>query len=531
MAETEEIVRLRGDEDIHALRTIIARAQGDRVLLVVPRGQEALQRLVRLKLLVRQAHDHGKALALVTRDPTIRDLAQELNLSVFRSVGAGQRARRWRRGVGGLPAPPLSSEANGHGGPHGSMLAAGRLDHAPTSWHTGREGLLARRREIGRGGDWGERIALTGLGLGLLVVLVAVLVLVVPSAEVTLVPRQDPLSLILPVVADPELEAPEFEAGKVPAQVTSVLLEATGQTLASGRKDVPDARATGTVLFVNLTGQEISLPAGTIVSTSSAVPVKFQTLRPITVPAGSDQRAVAPVEAVQPGVTGNVGALLINQIEGPASVVLRVLNPDPLQGGTVKQAAVVTAADKEQLREQLHNRLHQEALSELQTRAPHDAFLVPETLHVETLTESFDHQVDEQANVLSLLLRVRATAIVVPNHDVGRLARRALLAQVRPGFVLLDETLRISHHQTERVEGNVVHLAIQADGVAGAQLDGGQVRALLRGQPLAVGSTILIDRLPLAADPAISVHPSWWSRLPYLPLRIFVRVAALPPAR
>ncbi|MCZ7573868.1 MAG: baseplate J/gp47 family protein [Ardenticatenaceae bacterium] len=527
MAETEQIIRLRGDENIHALRSVIARAQGDRVLLVVPRGHAAFYRLVRLKLLVRQAHDHGKALALVTRDPTIRDLAGELNLSVFRSVGAGQRARRWRHADGALLMP--RAEGNGRAGVRGVALGTSLGDHDPVSWRTGRAGVLARRRELGRGGDWGERIALTGLALGLLVVLVAVLVLVVPSAEVTLVPRQEPIRLILPVTANPETDTPDFETGTVPAQVASVLLEATAQTPASGRKDVPEAHATGTVLFVNVTDQAIPVPAGTLVSTSSAVPVKFRTLQPVTVPAGSDQRAVAPIEAVQPGPTGNVAALMINQIEGPASVVLRVLNPDPPQGGTVKQAAVVTAADKEQLREQLHNRLHQEALTELQARTPTDAFFVPQTLKIETLTESFDHQVDEQTDMLSLLLRVRASGVVVPYHDIERLARRALLAQVQPGFVLLDEGMHVTPREVERIEDNTVHLAIQADGVVGAQLDGGQVRGLIRGQPLDAASAILIDRLPLSADPGLSVQPGWWPRLPYLPLRIFVRVAALPP--
>lgn len=523
MAETEQIIRLQGNEDIHALRTIVARAQTDRVLLVVPRRHPALNRLVRLKLLVRQAHDHGKQLALVTRDPDIRELAREINLSVFRSVSDGQRARRWA-GASGI----LSGNGDLKTAAVGATSQQPHPLPRPLTWRTGRAGVLERRRELGKGGDWGERIALTGLGIGLLVVLVAVLVLVVPSAQITLVPRQDQLSVLVSFVADPDVEVANLGAATVPAQVISAVLEATAQTPTSGRKDVPDARATGTVLFVNLTDQAVPVPAGTIVSTSSAIPVKFRTLQPVTVPPGADQRAIAPIEAVRPGLEGNVAAQQINEIEGPAGVVLRVLNPDPIQGGTVKQAAIVTAADKEQLREQLRQRLNQEVLHELQTRTPSDSYFVQESIAVETITESFDRQVDEQADVLSLLVRVRATALAVARSDVERMARRSLLDRVPEGFVLLDEGMRVDIQQSESAEEGAIRVVAMANGVVAAELNGNLVRTLIRGQPLDEAGSILLDRLPLAADPVIEVSPSWWPRVPYLPLRIFVRVAALP---
>lgn len=508
MAQTEQVIHLQGNEDIHALRTMVARAQAGRVLLVVPKGHPALRGLVRLRLLVRQANDAGKQLALVTHDGPVSRSAAQLNLSVFRSVAAGQRSQRWRGGEAALPQQ----------GQRG----------APASWRTGREGVRARRDQIGQGGDWGERVALLGLGLGVAVVLVAVFLLVLPSAEITLVPRQEPMSILVPVSANPNVDVVDYDNAVVPAATVQVTLEATQQIPTSGRKDVPDAPATGSVTFINQTGQDIPVPANTIVATTSATPVKFRTLDDAFVPAGVGSRATAAIEAVAPGLTGNVAALQINQIEGPAGVVLRVVNQQPTQGGTVKQVAVVTAADKEQLREQLLNRIRQEGAVELAERTPEDQFFIAETTAIETLTESFDRVVDEQAETLTLLLRVRASGTAVLRAPVERLAKRALIAQVPPSFQLLDEGFAVAPRAVEQVEGAVARVAFQVDGVTGARLDGSTVRTLVRGLPLEEAHGVLLQRLPLAADPSIAVQPDWWGRMPYLPLRIFVRVAALP---
>lgn len=505
--ETTAVIELRGDEDVQAVRALLAAADADRVVLVLPRGYAMLRSLVRLKLLARQAHEHGQALALVTRDAKTRELARELNLAIFRSVQVSERAANWRGGMYSGPGQINSSQ------------------EADLAWGRGRRAVLERRSRLGRGSDWGERIAVLALIAGLAVVLSAVLLLLVPSAQVTLIPRSEPVALVLPVTATTEADVVDAAGLLLPARIVSVVLEGTAQTAATGRRDVPDAPASGTVLFVNLVGEAVPVPAGTIVSTSSAVPVKFRTVAPVVVPAGPDERAATRVEAMQPGPTGNIRPLQLNKIEGPLGVGLRVLNPDPMEGGTVRQAAVVTAADKEQVREQLHNRLRQEALSELEARAPEDTFLLPDTLEIETVTESFDRQIDEQADVLTLLLRARAEALVVARPDLERLARPALAAQVPAGFVLLDTNLEVGVDRVEALDGPGARVAVRASGVARAQLDGRQIRSLVRGQPVELAAPILADRLPLAADPAVEVRPSWWGRMPYLPLRIFVRVA------
>ncbi|MDQ7030036.1 MAG: baseplate J/gp47 family protein [Ardenticatenia bacterium] len=510
MARTEQIVHLEGNEDVHAVRGIIARAQAERLVLVVPRGHRAFRSLVRLKLIARQAHDRGVDIALVTRDPDVRELARDIRLATFRSVGAAQKADRWRQ-----PSANALDSTNGH-------------YRAPLDWQRGREAVLARREQLGAPANWVDRFVLLGLVLGVLIVIVAGAVLVVPAATITLIPAQSELNVPFEFTADVRAEGVFLRQGRIPAQRHVITVEGTAQTATSGRKDVPDKPATGAVTFVNLLPQDVPIPAGTIVRTSAAVPIRFRTTEDAVVPANG--RVSVPVEALNPGPTGNVGAMLINQVEGPASTAVRVFNPEPTQGGTVRQVQVVTAADKDQLRAQLSQRLAQEARTALERAVPEGFVLVPGSVTIEPVTETFDRLVDEQADVLMLQYRLRASGLIVNQRDVLRVGRRTVQAQVPPDRILLEEGFRVQLMSGEPLGDGEMRVTATVTGVTAARIDGNAVRDLVRGQPVDEAYAVLVQRLPLAADPGIDLSPAWWSRMPYLPLRITVRVAALPPS-
>ncbi len=514
MARTEQVVHLEGDEDIHTVRGIVARAQAERLVLVVPRGHPAFRSLVRLKLIARQAHDRGVDIALVTRDPDVRELARDIHLATFRSVRAAQKAARWRR-----PSADVLE---------GVKLSANGRGHAPLAWQRGREAVLARREQLGAPANWVDRFVLLGLALGVLIVLVAGAVLVVPAATVTLIPAQSELSVPFEFTADVRAEGVFLRQGRIPAQRHVITVEGTAQTATSGRKDVPDKPATGSVTFVNLLPQDVPIPAGTIVRTSAAVPIRFRTTEDAVVPANG--QISVPVEALNPGPTGNVGPMLINQVEGPAATAVRVFNPEPTQGGSVRQVQVVTAADKDQLRAQLSQRLAQEGRTALEQAVPEGFVLVPGSVTLEPVAETFDRLVDEQADVLTLQYRLRVSGLIVARRDVLRVGKRAIEAQVPPDRILLEEGFRVQLVNGEPVADGEMRVMASVSGVTAARIDGNAVRDLVRGQPVDEAYAVLVQRLPLAADPGIDISPAWWSRMPYLPLRITVRVAALPPS-
>ena len=100
------------------------------------------------------------------------------------------------------------------------------------------------------------------------------------------------------------------------------------------------------------------------------------------------------------GAASNVGANLINEIEGVAALAARVSNPEPLAGGGDKEVRAVDAADREKAKEDIRPQLREAALKQLQDKLGPGEFIIPESLSGNILELTFDREVTEQADEL-----------------------------------------------------------------------------------------------------------------------------------
>lgn len=108
-------------------------------------------------------------------------------------------------------------------------------------------------------------------------------------------------------------------------------------------------RATGTVIFINLTNKPVVIPQGTIVSTSAGSIVKFVTIEEAILPKIEGGTAEAGIVAVDSGPSGNVDPWEINVIEGPLALYARVINYNRTWGGTVRRVSEVSGIVKTHL--------------------------------------------------------------------------------------------------------------------------------------------------------------------------------------
>ena len=81
-----EIVRLDPRDDLGSVRVRLEQTTRNPVYLVVPPGLPCLRSELGVRLLYRQARALGRELIIVSRDPTIRELAQENGFRVRRSL-------------------------------------------------------------------------------------------------------------------------------------------------------------------------------------------------------------------------------------------------------------------------------------------------------------------------------------------------------------------------------------------------------------------------------------------------------------
>jgi hypothetical protein len=253
-------------------------SQTGRILLVWPNRGRLLTRRLDLQLLQRRCTELGAQLALVTRSSQVRFYAEELGIPVFENRSEAQNARwrtrrrrwRWKR-----TGPPPDLEA---------LRAASQP----------------------RTSSWQNRpaVRLGAFALGVLALL-ALVACLLPGAQLALTPEARTQEIILPVLASAEITVVNL-AGELPARPVSVVVEGRDSLAASGTVQVPYKPAVGGVRFTNLTDQPVSIPAGSVVSTLGAQPIRFATDQAGEGPGRAGQKHHPPSTALLPGPDGNL---------------------------------------------------------------------------------------------------------------------------------------------------------------------------------------------------------------------------------
>jgi multiple sugar transport system permease protein len=91
--------------------------------------------------------------------------------------------------------------------------------------------------------------------------------------------------------------------------------------------------AAGTATFTNLTGDAVTIPAGTIISNGGDTPKAYRTIEDTVVPAGKDSSIDAAIEAVTPGSDSNVRKEQLDTVPEALAGVVDVTNAAAISNG------------------------------------------------------------------------------------------------------------------------------------------------------------------------------------------------------
>ncbi len=503
----EQIIHLQPEDDANSIRDQLAWVEADRALVVLPGRGEPIRGRLGLVLLQREAVRKQIEIGLVTTDPGLTAEAREMGIPVFPSLEMGQeRQWRWpwrseRRPRPILPPPPSDP---------GDLREAHRRNVPRPGWQ-----------------GWVGRLAGLGVFVLVLTLLGLTAVYAVPGATVVVQPATQELSVTAVVVGDPTVERADFEAGLVPARLIRVEVSWRGSAATTGFSDVPDAPASGAVVFINQQAAPVTVPAGTVVRTSAGTTIRFRTTQPVEVPGATGATAEAPVVAIDAGPAGNVDANLINQIEGALALRLNVRNLSPTTGGGVRQVKAVTQADLDRLRGQVLQQLFQLSKAEMGNWMAPSEFLAEESLALfAVMEEDYSRYLGERADSVELELTALIQGYVVDEQEGYGVIYTALAKETPPGFQLIPtsispprrgEVLQVDEH------GRVTFL-MQGRARVAAEIDINQVTEAIRGQEIGLAKAWITQQLPVQDEPAIRVWPNWFGRLPFLPVRITTRV-------
>ena len=374
MTDEPTLIYLEADDEITAVVRRVRAADPGRVVIVAPGRSRATSSAVALRLLVREAAEDERELAVVG-DELTRSLAGEAGLAAYRSVddarsataSAAEGAASARHAAIHVVRGPAAEET----APTLAAIPAADTETRPIPVvHPQREerapklAPVRRPRTVQPARRRDRRapnalVAVLGIA-GAFVVIAAVLgAMFLPAATIAITPRSEPVG---PVDYTITIEDPQRTAGTVTQTAT---------VTASGSYAI-EAAATGTVVFFNWNFVPVEVPAGTFVAAGEQA---FATAAVVTVPAGDltgegtiqAGEAAANATAAAVGPAGNVEAQAIDEILDdetarrlrgfPRNTQRLVTNPEPTAGGVATTGVEIVQADVDAAVQQLRDAL------------------------------------------------------------------------------------------------------------------------------------------------------------------------------
>lgn len=520
-----QILEVAPEATLSAVRRQLSQWRRERVALLLPEGWTELDNSARMRLLQRQAQIQQCYIGLITRDPHTRAAADQVGVPVFVHPEEALR-RQWRmtpmlplvhprRPELGLPAPPRWRRAR--------IVAQETI---PGQFRARQKRIRAEERYRRPLPGWLRLLGNLLMGGLIATALILFTLYVIPAATITLVPGREPVSVTIQLVANPLLDVPDLEINQLPARTVETNIDATGVIPTSGTRQKSTERAAGRVTFTNLGSSPVRVPAGTVVSTGTGTAVNFRTTTDADVPAGRGERADASIEAIEPGIQGNVRANTINTVNGGLRVRVSVTNQGGTGGGGSQLVPIATQADRDQLLAEAEAQNEAQAYEKLQTLLEPGEWLSPESIQLLTLsTPTFSAFNDEEADELSLTLRQLVRGVAVDEAVL----REALL-QTAQDAIPSDAKLVASSLTAQRMPGvDIIGGSVQFTMTVNAEyvipIDPVEVRSSIAGLTPDAAIALVQQQWPMARSPEIYRDPEWFATLPVIGSRIQVRVA------
>ncbi|MCB9150748.1 MAG: hypothetical protein H6641_18495 [Caldilineaceae bacterium] len=516
-------IQIHPEANAEAVRRLLAQARDERVVLELPEGWTELDNMARMRLLQRQAQLLNMDVALVTRHDATRKAAKQVGVPVFYraedAAGGG-----WGMKPLAAVLNPKQPDAGLPDAPHWRRGDVMQRVRGANVRRTRQQRIQAEERYRQPTPLWVRWLWNAFAGLLMVIFLAGFTLYVLPAATVTVTPGREPISVSVRLIADPALDAPDFNRNRLPARLLETNIVEQGTQATTGTRQKASGNAGGRVTFTNQGPDPVTVPDGTVVSTVTGTLVRFRTRGDVTVPGGLGQRVDAVIEALEPGIDGNVLPNTIGNISGALRFRLNVTNPQGTGGGGAALVNVVTQEDRDQLLAETTARAEGDAYQALQESAEPGEWLPEESVLTYVIAQAFGQFNDEESDELTLDLRLLAQGTAVEDAlstqaaltelrraipDMGRLVTDSITYRREPGVVTV---------------GRSVEYTVTASAEYVIPIDAAEVRDLIAGTRPADAIAALQQRWQLERPPEIYRDPELLPTLPTLPNRIQVRV-------
>jgi hypothetical protein len=491
-----QVLHLESYDDRHSIVDKIEWGQAERAILIWPLRGKPLANKLDLKLIHRRCTTAGMKVALVCRDPEIKEYAQGLDIPVFRSLRKAQQIA-WEYTL-------LDVEKKKK--PVRKFTRQELKEQLDTTTEPGWSDLPTTRISA---------VVLTALAL------LALVIFLVPSAHITYLPKLETQSLGITLQTGPSISGYNL-SGMVTVETVTVSVEGRAEVNSSGSVGIADQAATGLIEFTNVTNQAVTIPAGTTVRTSNpSNSIRFVTSTDAVLEGQAGAKVSVPIEAVNPGSGSNLTENSLLVIDGSLALSLTATNPEPTSGGSERSASAPSLEDYDALNQELIGSLWENALAELENSLDqNDVILFEQPDNITISEESYTPEEPLPSETLSLLLRVDFDVLVI-RWDILQAMGNAILDVTLPeGYSSQPDTLSVRgvNDPVRNDDGSITwEVLILRQIFTSENLP--DVQDQIAGKSASQAAEIMVEHLELPVTPEIQIKPSWWPWLPWLKTR------------
>lgn len=488
------ILQVEAYDNVASIRDKIIGSRAERILLVIPRQKRAFPNRVELTLLSRLAQENGAAFALVSRSDITREYAESLGITVFGSIPEAQKGE-WQ-----LVDEPVNLAAR----------------------FRGKEGVLRMREDLPMAATTRSPhpiIRLSMISMSILAIF-ALLIFLIPSATIVVYPEPETQSVTVDIRASTAISHSSV-TGLLPAMEEPLSVSGQKTLTSTGSITIGTEKARGEVTVRNLTTEAQEIPEGASFVTGGEQKLRYIVVASVNLPAES-KGVIVPVEALLPGIEGNIGPGMITLLEGSSGLKVEVTNEAPITGGASKSVNSPTEGDYLLAHRLLLSELEEKALKAIENGSSQEKTPVPGSLKLFRVeSEERENPVGEPSDTVTLNMTAAYKVLVYDTIELITLVEDVLNLSIPEGYHDAETPTSIINQE---------EVTIDAEGEASWQVTASRqvlkdiekqpLIMMLRGMEKSEAIKRLNEEITNVKEAEVQTFLKWWPWLPFFTGRI-----------
>jgi hypothetical protein len=497
------VIQIDPHDDLVSIKDKMSWVKSARILLILPAKYNPFENELSLKIIQRYALELGSIVGLVSRNRQLNEVAENLGIPYFSSTVKAEKDG-WFQKKSSIPYEKRFVK--------------------------GLQNIISEKENVPKDSGKADPSTLAKI-ISLLLVMCAFIGMVVfifPSAIITIYPIVNTQEVTVDFFADQQISTVQITGG-IPARLISIERDGLLTKQSTGVVLIPTQKASGSILVTNLTAEELSIPANTVVSTKGDPKIRFQTTREMVLPGGDKNPVEIEIIALQPGLEGNVGTGSIDKVEGELGQLISVQNTSATNGGESLEVPAPSDADFDAIRAQLIEQLQKEAGKELSLIPQKGERLIDESIRIDKIVEEKRMTAtNSPSDLASYQMNISFSGLVINTGDEESLAKMILDSSLPSTLIPLNTQILIRQiDRPTQIDNEGVVWRVNASRLVFDRWEEANVLKLITGRKIESAKNIINNSIPQVRSATIEISPEWWIWLPLMPQRIQFRYAGV----